>query len=76
MVGEQVEGKLVKWDRARGFGFVRVPGIGLDCFLHYHDVVNGPVAEDGKLDPHHESRVRGRLVVTEKGPRLEGAEVL
>ncbi|SFC80674.1 Uncharacterized membrane protein YsdA, DUF1294 family [Polaromonas sp. OV174] len=57
------EGKVVRWDKARGFGFISSPDTPVDVFFHTRDFHGMAVPHQGMLVTFEEIHVGG------KGPR-------
>lgn len=57
------QGTVVRWDTARGFGFIRSPATAADIFFHARDFRGGGVPADGLAVTFEEIHVGG------KGPR-------
>ena len=65
------QGQLVRWESARGFGFIRSPDISADVFVHLRDFVDRGVAPQvGMALRFEEIHVGG------KGPRAVAVEAL
>jgi len=60
-------GTVVRWDEARGFGFIRSPGTDADVFFHIRDV-KGVMPSVGLAVHYEEIHVGG------KGPRAMAVE--
>jgi len=56
MSGERQQGKVVSWDRKKGFGFIR-RGRGRDVFVHRNDILSG----DRNLEPGEKVEFEARL---------------
>lgn len=65
------QGQLVRWESARGFGFIRSPDISADVFVHLRDFVDRGVAPQvGMALRFDEIHVGG------KGPRAVAVEAI
>jgi len=65
------QGQLVRWESARGFGFIRSPDISADVFVHLRDFVDRGVAPQvGMALRFDEIHVGG------KGPRAMAVEAI
>lgn len=65
------QGQLVRWESARGFGFIRSPDISADVFVHLRDFVDRGVAPQvGMALRFEEIHVGG------KGPRAVAVEAI
>ena len=65
------QGQLVRWESARGFGFIRSPDIPADVFVHLRDFVDRGVA------PHVGMALRFEEIhVGGKGPRAVAVEAV
>lgn len=65
------QGQLVRWESARGFGFIRSPDIPADVFVHLRDFVDHGIAPQvGMAMRFEEIHVGG------KGPRAVAVEAI
>lgn len=65
------QGQLVRWEAARGFGFIRSPDVSADVFVHLRDFVDRDVAPQvGMVLQFEEIHVGG------KGPRAVAVQAL
>jgi uncharacterized membrane protein YsdA (DUF1294 family)/cold shock CspA family protein len=59
----QKQGRVVRWDAARAFGFIRSPDTSADVFFHARDFRGGAAPREGQAVVYEEIHVGG------KGPR-------
>ncbi|MCZ8257370.1 MAG: cold shock domain-containing protein, partial [Polaromonas sp.] len=57
------QGTIVRWEAARGFGFIRSPAASADVFFHLRDLRGGMQPREGMDVTFDEIHVGG------KGPR-------
>ncbi len=65
------QGQLVRWESARGFGFIRSPDISADVFVHLRDFVDRGMAPQVGTGARFEGDPCGR-----QGPRAVAVEAI
>jgi uncharacterized membrane protein YsdA (DUF1294 family)/cold shock CspA family protein len=64
------QGTIIRWEAARGFGFVRSPAASADVFFHLRDLRGGMQPREGMEVSFEEIQVGG------KGPRAMAVEAI